>query len=148
MWLRCFSENTTNSFSTSCFNVCTTRSTCACKFGDWMASEADVQLDFVGSLQNSAVVISRLHRGEKRLVFVDSRSRAEQLAAELRQLQVTTFVTHVSQIQEQRNQAEEAFASLDDCVIVATSVLELGIDVGNLDRVIQIDSPSTVSSFL
>jgi len=31
---------------------------------------------------------------------------------------------------------------------VATSVLELGIDVGNLDRVIQIDSPPTVSSFL
>ncbi len=112
------------------------------------SGEADVQLDFVGSLQNAAVVISRLHRGEKRLVFVDSRSRAEQLAAELRQLQVTTFVTHSSLSQEQRHQAEEAFASRDDCVIVATSVLELGIDVGNLDRVIQIDSPPTVSSFL
>jgi ATP-dependent Lhr-like helicase len=33
-------------------------------------------------------------------------------------------------------------------VIVATSTLELGIDVGDLDRVIQIDSPATVSSFL
>jgi ATP-dependent Lhr-like helicase len=33
-------------------------------------------------------------------------------------------------------------------VIIATSVLELGIDVGDLDRVIQIDSPATVSSFL
>ena len=33
-------------------------------------------------------------------------------------------------------------------MIVATSVLELGIDVGDLDRVIQIDSPTTVSSFL
>ena len=112
------------------------------------AGEADVQLDFVGSLQNAAVVISRLHRGEKRLVFVDSRARAEQLGAQLRQLQVTSFVTHSSLSQEQRHQAEEAFATRDDCVIVATSVLELGIDVGNLDRVIQIDSPSTVSSFL
>lgn len=112
------------------------------------SGEADVQLDFVGSLQNAAVVISRLHRGEKRLVFVDSRSRAEQLASSLRQLEVTTFVTHSSLSQEQRHQAEEAFASRDDCVIVATSVLELGIDVGNLDRVIQIDSPPTVSSFL
>jgi ATP-dependent helicase Lhr and Lhr-like helicase len=110
--------------------------------------DADVQLDFVGSLENAATVISRLHRGEKRLVFVDSRARAEQLGAELRQLQVTTFVTHSSLSQEQRYQAEEAFASRDDCVIVATSVLELGIDVGNLDRVIQIDSPPTVSSFL
>ena len=110
--------------------------------------EADVQLDYVGSLDNAAVVISRLHRGEKRLVFVDSRARAERLGAELRQLQVTTFVTHSSLSQEQRHQAEEAFATRDDCVIVATSVLELGIDVGNLDRVIQIDSPPTVSSFL
>jgi len=115
---------------------------------DGGSGEADVQLDYVGSLENAAIVISRLHRGEKRLVFVDSRARAEQLGAQLRQLQVTTFVTHSSLSQEQRHQAEEAFASRDDCVIVATSVLELGIDVGNLDRVIQIDSPPTVSSFL
>jgi len=110
--------------------------------------EADVQLDYVASLENAAIVISRLHRGEKRLVFVDSRARAEQLGAELRQRQVSTFVTHSSLSQEQRHQAEEAFASRDDCVIVATSVLELGIDVGDLDRVIQIDAPPTVSSFL
>lgn len=110
--------------------------------------KADVKLDYVGSLHNAAVVISRLHRGEKRLVFVDSRARSEQLATDLRALGVTTFVTHSSLSAEQRLQAEEAFASRDDCVIVATSVLELGVDVGNLDRVIQIDSPSTVSSFL
>ncbi len=113
-----------------------------------VAAAAEVQLDYVGSLQNAAIVISRLHRGEKRLVFVDSRARAEQLAAELGRLQVTTFVTHSSLSHEQRQQAEEAFAAREDCVIVATSVLELGIDVGNLDRVIQIDSPPTVSSFL
>lgn len=111
-------------------------------------TEADVQLDFVGSLENAAIVISRLHRGEKRLVFVDSRSRAEQLAARLRGLGGTTFVTHGSLGQEQRREAERAFASRDDCVIVATSVLELGVDIGDLDRVIQIDSPSTVSSLL
>jgi len=111
-------------------------------------SQAEVKLDYVGSLENAAVVISRLHRGEKRLVFVDSRARAEELGAELRQLNVAAFVTHSSLSQEQRRQAEDAFANRDDCVIVATSVLELGIDVGNLDRVIQIDSPTTVSSFL
>lgn len=109
---------------------------------------ADVQLDYVGSLTNAALVVSRLHRGEKRLVFIDSRARAEQLGAELRQLGVTAFVTHSSLSQDQRRQAEDAFASRDDCAIVATSVLELGVDVGDLDRVIQIDSPSTVSSFL
>ena len=116
--------------------------------GKQAADDADVQLDFVGSLENAATVISRLHRGEKRLVFVDSRAGAERLSTALRQLQVTTFVTHSSLSQEQRHQAEEAFASRDDCVIVATSVLELGVDVGDLDRVIQIDSPATVSSLL
>src|SRR5262249_38670304 len=35
-----------------------------------------------------------------------------------------------------------------DCVIVSTSTLELGIDVGDLDRIIQIDAPMTVASFL
>ena len=89
--------------------------------GDAVADDAAIQLDFVGSLENAATVISRLHRGEKRLVFVDSRTRAERLSAELRQLQGATFATHSSLSQEQRHQAEEAFASRDDCVIVATS---------------------------
>ena len=109
---------------------------------------ADVTIDYVGSLGNAAVVIARIGRGEKRLVFVDSRSRAEQLGNELRQLGITTFVTHSSLSADQRREAEDAFANRDDCVIVATSVLELGIDVGDLDRVIQIDAPTTVSSFL
>jgi ATP-dependent Lhr-like helicase len=113
-----------------------------------VVTTAEVKIDYVGSLRNAAVVISRLHRGEKRLVFVDSRSRAEQLGRELRSLEVATFVTHSSLSQEERRQAEEAFAGRDDCVIVATSVLELGIDVGDLHRVIQIDAPATVSSFL
>jgi ATP-dependent helicase Lhr and Lhr-like helicase len=109
---------------------------------------SDVTIDYVGSIPNAALVISRLHRGEKRLVFVESRARSEQLCHALRQLGVTAFVTHSSLSQEARRQAEDAFANRDDCVIVATSVLELGIDVGDLDRVIQIDSPGTVASFL
>jgi ATP-dependent Lhr-like helicase len=109
---------------------------------------ANVQLDFVGSIDNAAIVISRLHRGEKRLVFVDSRARAEDLGAKLRQLEIKAFVTHSSLSKDQRGQAERAFAAETDCVIVATSVLELGVDVGDLDRVIQIDAPSTVASFL
>lgn len=107
-----------------------------------------VTLDYVGSLANAAVVISRLHRGEKRLVFVDSRARAEQLALALRDYDVTTFVSHGSLGARERRVAEEAFSQERDCVIVATSTLELGIDVGDLDRVIQIDAPPSVSAFL
>jgi len=108
----------------------------------------DVQVDWVGSVRNAAIVISRLHRGEKRLVFVDSRSRVEELAMELRGLGVATYVSHSCLSLDERRSAEEAFSQGSDCVIVATSTLELGIDVGDLDRVIQIDSPFTVASFL
>jgi ATP-dependent Lhr-like helicase len=110
--------------------------------------EPDVQVDYVGSLANAARIVSALHRGEKRLVFCDSRARVEQLALLLRDQQIETFVSHSSLGAEERRLAEQAFAQRQDCVIVATSSLELGIDVGDLDRVIQIDAPATVSSFL
>lgn len=110
--------------------------------------DADVTLDHVGSLENAAVVLSRLYRGEKRLVFCDSRAKVETLASSLRQFGIRTFVSHSSLGADSRRQAEEAFASERDCVIVATSTLELGIDVGDLDRVVQIDAPGTVSSLL
>ena len=111
-------------------------------------AEPEVTLDFVGSLQNAALVIDRLHRGEKRLVFVDSRRRAEELAVALRRRGTDTFISHSSLGTEERKRSEQAFAESHGCVIVATSTLELGIDIGDLDRVIQIDSPSTVAGFL
>lgn len=110
--------------------------------------ESDVTLDYVGNMENAATVISRLHRGEKRLVFVDSRRRAEELAFLLRERDVQTYVSHSSLSVDERRRSEQAFAEAQDTVIVATSTLELGIDIGDLDRMIQIDAPKTVSSFL
>lgn len=113
-----------------------------------VSTDADVTIDFVGSLVNAGTVIARLHRGSKRLVFCDSRSSAEQLTSMLRGQDVRTFLSHASLSHSERKMAETAFAEEKDCVIVATSTLELGIDVGDLDHVIQIDAPATVSSFL
>ncbi|WP_103534291.1 DEAD/DEAH box helicase [Streptomyces sp. SM11] len=112
------------------------------------APAGDVQLDYVGSLANAATVIAALHRGEKRLVFCESRKQVEELGQSLRAKGVTTFLSHASLSADERRRAEEAFSDARDCVIVSTSTLELGIDVGDLDRVVQIDSPSTVASFL
>ncbi|WP_432077311.1 DEAD/DEAH box helicase [Streptomyces sp. YPW6] len=112
------------------------------------APTGKVELDYVGSLENAAKLIATLHRGEKRLVFCDSRRQVEQLGAALRERDVTVFLSHASLSAEERARSEQAFAEARDCVIVSTSTLELGIDVGDLDRVIQIDSPSTVASFL
>ncbi len=112
------------------------------------AATADVVVDFVGNIENAATVIARLHQGEKRLVFCDSRARVEDLAASLRRMGIATYVSHSSLGASERQQAEQAFGSRTNCVIVATSTLELGIDVGDLDRVIQIDAPIQVASFL
>ena len=108
----------------------------------------DVTVDFVGSVANAATVISSLHRGEKRLVFVESRRQAEELGSALREAGIETYLSHSSLSASERRRSEAAFADARDTVIVATSTLELGIDVGDLDRVIQIGSTRTVASFL
>ena len=108
----------------------------------------DVALDYVGSIDNAAKVISLLHRGEKRLVFADSRRTVEQLGVRLSDLSVDTYVSHSSLSASERRRSETAFAEARDCVIVATSTLELGIDVGDLDRVLQVGAPTTVASLL
>ena len=113
-----------------------------------MATRGDVTADYVGSIGNAVTVIARLHRGERRLVFADSRTRVEEVAAGLRAAGVRTFVSHASLSADERRQAESAFAGEPDCVIVATSTLELGLDVGDLDRVIQVGAPPGVASFL
>ncbi|MFN9809118.1 MAG: DEAD/DEAH box helicase [Deltaproteobacteria bacterium] len=108
----------------------------------------DLALDFVGTLDNAALLIDRLYPGTRRLVFVDSRRRVEELGHRLSQRGVDVYLSHSSLALSQRTAAEKAFEEGTNCVIVATSALELGIDVGDLDHVIQIDAPSSVSSFL
>lgn len=112
------------------------------------AGDSDVLLDYVGSHDNAAKVIASLYRGEKRLVFCESRRMAERIAFALRERDVETFVSHSSLSADERRRSEHAFADAHDTVIVATSTLELGIDIGDLDHVIQIDAPRSVASFL
>jgi len=50
----------------------------------------DIELDHVGSVDNAANVLAALHRGEKRLVFCDSRALVEKLGAALRERGVTS----------------------------------------------------------
>ncbi len=110
--------------------------------------QPNVELDFVGTLVNAALVIEQLHPGKKRLVFADSRRKVEEIGRALDERGVRTFVMHSSLSASERSLAEREFAEGKNCVIVATSAMELGIDVGDLDHVLQIDSPRTVASFL
>ena len=116
--------------------------------GPGLPPDGDIHLDFVGSLENAATVIASLHRGQKRLVFCESRKQVEELGESLRAKGIQAFLSHASLSVDERRRAERAFAEERDCVIVSTSTLELGVDVGDLDRVIQVDAPATVASFL
>lgn len=108
----------------------------------------ELTLDYVGSVGNAAKVVSGTHLGEKRLVFADSRRTVEAMAVRLRELEVDTFVSHSSLSLDERRRAQAAFVDARNCVIVSTSTLELGIDVGDLDRVIQVGAPGAVASAL
>jgi ATP-dependent Lhr-like helicase len=112
------------------------------------ATDPEVVIDFVGSEAGAARAAGALFAGDKRLLFVESRRAAESIASALHAQGVPVFVSHSSLSADARAQAERAFSEARNCVIVATSTLELGIDVGDLDRVLQLDAPGSVASFL
>ncbi len=91
---------------------------------------------------------ARLARGQKSLFFCQSRATTEAVAEHVRRAGTTVFVHHSAVSREERELAEERFNRGTDACIVCTSTLELGIDVGDLDRVLQAEAPDTVSSFL
>lgn len=91
---------------------------------------------------------SRLARGQKSLFFCQSRATSEAVAEHMRRAGTKVFVHHSAVSREERLLAEERFHHGSDACIVCTSTLELGIDVGDLDRVLQHEAPDTVSSFL
>ncbi len=89
-----------------------------------------------------------LARDCKSLFFCQARSAAEAVAEQMRRAGTTVFVHHSAVSREERLLAEERFHQGSDTCIVCTSTLELGIDVGDLDKVLQSDAPDTVGSFL
>jgi ATP-dependent helicase Lhr and Lhr-like helicase len=94
-------------------------------------------------------------RGKKCLVFVNSREECEAVTTTLRQYceknrEPDRFLIHHGNLSASyRETAEMAMKDDEQCMTtVTTATLELGIDIGRLERAFQIDAPWTVSSFL
>lgn len=94
-------------------------------------------------------------RGKKCLVFTNSREECEDVCQRLRQYcevkhEPDRFLIHHGNLSASyRESAEEEMKDDDSFMSVcATATLELGIDIGRLERAFQIDAPFTVSGFL
>jgi len=81
------------------------------------------------------------------LLFVNSRGLAERLAAEINRLAGEEIVQshHGSVSREQRVEIESRLKSGDLRGVVATSTLELGIDMAAIDLVVLVESPASVA---
>ena len=94
-------------------------------------------------------------RGKKCLVFVNSREECETVTTTLRRYcefkgDSDRFLIHHGNLSASyRETAEEVMKDDEEFkTTVTTATLELGIDIGKLERAFQIDAPATVSSFL
>jgi ATP-dependent Lhr-like helicase len=95
-------------------------------------------------------ILELIREHHSTIVFCNSRRLAERLANKLNELAGEELVRahHGSLAREQRVQIEEELKAGRLPAIVATSSLELGIDMGAVDLVIQIESPASVASGL
>ena len=94
-------------------------------------------------------------RGKKCLVFVNSREECETVTTTLRQYcdiqhERDRFLIHHGNLSASYRETAEGIMKDDSqyMTTVTTATLELGIDIGRLERAFQIDAPWTVSSFL
>ena len=110
--------------------------------------ERELRIDYTPEEGDVARAVVAAGKGRKSLVFVESRRQAERLASSLAGRGVDVFVHHSAVSRADRALAEERFASGSNTAIVCTSTLELGIDVGDLDLVLQVNAPATVASLL
>lgn len=95
--------------------------------------------------------LARRFGARKLLLFANSRSRCDQLFGWLRQrgyFQAAIYLHYSNLKTRQRQEVERQFQRRAQALCIATSTLELGIDVGDVDSVILYEPPESVTTFL
>ncbi|RDI14426.1 DEAD/DEAH box helicase [Flavobacterium sp. AG291] len=95
-------------------------------------------------------------KDNKVLIFPNSRGRAEEVAVKLKKISERFkghphYFSHHSSVDKEVREYVEYFAKNNDrknFCIACTSTLELGIDIGNVDEVVQIDATHSISSLI
>lgn len=96
------------------------------------------------------LVLEQIRAARTTLVFVNNRAQAERMAARVNQAaeEEIALPYHGSLSRERRQGLEARLKAGDVRALVTTSSLELGIDVGSVDLVVQLQSPKRVSAAL
>jgi ATP-dependent helicase Lhr and Lhr-like helicase len=112
------------------------------------ASDGDTRPSIWSAIHPRLLELIRAHRST--LIFVNSRRLAERLAGALNDLAGETLVRshHGSIARDQRTEIEDLLKAGGLRGLVATSSLELGIDMGAIDLVVQVEAPPSVASGL
>lgn len=93
-------------------------------------------------------------KDRRALVFSNSREETEYVTATLHQIakrrgdKDNIFIHHGNLSAAIREEAEDMLRDGEPCTACATVTLELGIDIGALERIINVGAPTTVASFL
>ena len=110
------------------------------------ASQGPVRPSIWSAIHPKLLELVRAHRST--LIFVNSRRLAERISGALNELagEILVRAHHGSVAVAQRKEIEDRLKLGTLRGLVATSSLELGIDMGAIDLVVQIESPSSVAS--
>lgn len=123
--------------------------------------ELDIRLEVPGSplsaLMSNEVweelyqrLVELINTHETTLVFVNTRRLSERLALALSERLGERSVCshHGSMSKDLRHDAEQRLKAGELKVLVATASMELGIDIGSIDLVVQFSSPKSIATFL
>lgn len=119
------------------------------KFKYFFNSTAELSLDLLKDLYKETYA-------HKVLVFPNSRGRTEEVAVKLRKVSERVnghkfYYSHHSSVDKEIRESIEHFAKSNErfnFCISCTSTLELGIDIGTVDKIVQIDSTHSVASLV
>lgn len=88
------------------------------------------------------------HNTHKILVFVRTKVRAERVKSAMERVEVAAETIHGDKLQKERNQIMKDFAAGTIQILIATDISARGIDVPNIDYVINYDLPEDVENYV
>ncbi len=120
-----------------------------CHFRFFKSDHSDLPTELIEDLYEET-------KSKKVLIFPNSRGRAEEVAVRLQKLSQKLsghpyYFSHHSSVDKEIREYVEEFAKTNrryNFCISCTSTLELGIDIGTVDEVVQIDSTHSISSLI